>query len=168
MAVTTDVDARLRALEQRYAELEAQLAAPDAYADIERVQRLSQEQARLREIVTTGRDWRAASRAAREAEELAHAESDVEMVALAEEELEAQRRAEAEALTRLRGLLLLQPADQLCDVRDLLFEVLLVLLERTQKLLGGRKAATEGAAAAAMVVPVAMHITSSQIGRAHV
>ena len=120
MALTTDVDSRLRALEERYAELEEQLAAPDAYADLDRVQRLSQEQARLREIVTTGRDWRAASRALREAEELAHAETDAEMVALAEEEAEAQRRAEAEALTRLRALLLAADPN---DERDAVVEI---------------------------------------------
>ena len=118
--MSTDVDVRLRALEDRYSELEEQLAAPDAYADLERVQRLSQEQARLREIVTTGRDWRAAARAVREAEEMARAENDAEMVALAEEEAATQRAAEAQAMARLRTLLL--PTDP-NDERDAVVEV---------------------------------------------
>src|SRR5581483_4957514 len=62
----------------------------------------------------------------------------------------------------LLGLFLLEPADQLRDVGDLLLEILLMLLERAQKLLRLREAAAGAAAAAvAMVVPAAMHVTSS-------
>ena len=45
------VNERINALEERFRELERELSAPDAHLDRERVQRLSQEQARLRDVV---------------------------------------------------------------------------------------------------------------------
>src|SRR2546430_414417 len=65
------IEARLASLEERYAEVERELSAPDAYQDLERVQRLSREQARLRDVVETGRRWRAAHRASQEAATMA-------------------------------------------------------------------------------------------------
>ena len=120
MAVMVDFEARLRALEERYAELERELSAPDAYADLDRVQRLSQEQARMREVVETGRAWRSARAAAVEAEEMARAESDAEMRELAEEELHTQRAREQAATERLRVLLL--PRDP-NDDRNVVVEI---------------------------------------------
>jgi peptide chain release factor 1 len=114
------IDGRLQALEERYQELERDLSAPDAYQDVERVQRLSQEQARLREVVETGRVWRRAEEAAAEAEEMRRQENDPEMVALAEEELRLQRDREQAAHERLR--LLLVPTDP-NDERDVVVEV---------------------------------------------
>ena len=114
------IETRLHALEERYEELGRELSAPDAYQDVERVQRLSQEQARLRDVVETGRDWRAASTAAAEAEEMRRQESDPEMVALAEEELRVQREREEAAQERLRLLLL--PTDP-NDERDVVVEI---------------------------------------------
>jgi peptide chain release factor 1 len=114
------IESRLRALEDRYQELSEQLSAPDAYADLERVQRLSQEQAKLREVVEVGRVWRAAQRAAREAEEMAHGESDEEMRAMAEEEERTQRATEESAFEKLRLLLL--PSDP-NDDRDVVVEI---------------------------------------------
>jgi peptide chain release factor 1 len=114
------IEGRLQALEQRYQELERDLSEPDAYQDVERLQRLSQEQARLREVVETGRVWRRAEEAAAEAEEMRRQESDPEMVALAEEELRLQRDREQSAHERLR--LLLVPTDP-NDERDVVVEV---------------------------------------------
>ena len=54
---------RLAALEARYVELEELLSAPDAYQDLERVQNLSREQAKLREVVEAARRWREAQEA---------------------------------------------------------------------------------------------------------
>jgi peptide chain release factor 1 len=96
------IDDRLRALEERYVEIGEQLAEPDAYSDLERLQRLSQEQARMREVVETGRTWRAAHQAIGEAQDLQHHESDPELVAMAEEEEAAQRVIEEAAQERLR------------------------------------------------------------------
>src|SRR5438132_8821859 len=100
------IDERLRSLEERYAEVEAELSAPDAYQDLERVQRLSREQARLRDVVETGRRWRDAERAAADAAAMARREGDAELVELAEEEVRAQRRIAETEDARLRTLLL--------------------------------------------------------------
>src|SRR5580700_4371652 len=97
---------RLAALEARYRELEELLSAPDAYQDLDRVQQLSREQAKLREVVEAARRWREAQAAAREAEEMARAESDPQMVAMAEEEHHAQHAAAEDEYDGLRALLL--------------------------------------------------------------
>jgi len=114
------IETRLRALEDRFAEISEQLSAPDIYEDLDRVQRLSQEQAKLRDVVEVGRAWRDAQRAAREAEEMARGESDEEMRTLAEDEERVQRAAEEEAFERLR--LLLVPSDP-NDDRDVVVEI---------------------------------------------
>ena len=97
MPEMTPFEQRLAALEARYTELETLLSAPDAYQDLDRIQQLSREQAKLREVVEAARRWRDAQEAAREADEMARAESDPQMVAMAEEEHRAQlAAAEAE------------------------------------------------------------------------
>jgi peptide chain release factor 1 len=114
------LDDRLRALEERFDEIGAQLAEPDAYSDLDRVQRLSQEQARLREVVETGRAWRAAHQAVAEAQELRRNESDADVVAMAAEEEEVQRSLEQKAQRHLRALLV--PTDP-NDERDVVVEI---------------------------------------------
>ena len=114
------IDDRLRALEERFDEIGTQLAEPEAYSDLERLQRLSQEQARLREVVETGRAWRSAHQAVREAQELQHHEADTDIVAMAAEEESAQRAAEESAHERLRALLV--PTDP-NDQRDVVVEI---------------------------------------------
>jgi peptide chain release factor 1 len=114
------IEERLAALEARYTEIEHDLSEPDAYNDLERLQQLSQEQARLREVVETGRRWQQARRRAADAVELARLSGEAEMVALAEEEaVEQQRLADAEH-EQLRTLLL--PRDP-NDERDVVVEI---------------------------------------------
>ena len=115
-----DVEGRLRALEERYVAVEHELAEPDMYEDLARMQRLGQEQARLRDVVLAGRAWRAAVRAAAEAEEMARSESDPEVIAMAEEEASTQRAAADAGAAGLRALLL--PQDPRDD-RDVIVEV---------------------------------------------
>jgi peptide chain release factor 1 len=114
------LDDRLRALEERFDEIGTDLAQPDAYSDLDKVQRLSQEQARLREVVETGRAWRAAHQAVREAQELQRNEADTEIVGMAAEEESVQRALEERARLRLRALLV--PTDP-NDERDVVIEI---------------------------------------------
>src|SRR5487761_1663772 len=114
------IDDRLRALEERFDEIGVLLAEPDAYSDRERVQRLSQEQARLREVVETGRAWRRAQQAAAEAADLQRHEADGEIVAMAAEEEALQRAAAEAAFETLRTLLI--PTDP-NDERDVVVEI---------------------------------------------
>ena len=111
---------RLAALEARYTELGALLSEPDAYQDLDRVQQLSREQAKLREVVEAARRWREAQQAGHEAEEMAHAESDPEMVAMAEEEHHSQLAAAEADYEKLRALLLTADPN---DDRDVVVEI---------------------------------------------
>jgi peptide chain release factor 1 len=111
---------RLAALEARYTELETLLSAPDAYQDLDRVQQLSREQAKLREVVEAARRWRVARDAAHEAEEMMRAESDPEMVTMAEEEHQAQLAAADTEYNKLRALLLTTDPN---DERDVVVEI---------------------------------------------
>ena len=111
------IDDRLRALEERFDEIGSQLAEPDAYSDLDRIQRLSQEQARLREVVETGRAWRSARQAVAEAQELQRNESDPEIVTMAAEEEATQRDLEERAQTHLRALLV--PTDPMSHLNTI-------------------------------------------------
>ena len=114
-----ELEDRLRSLEERFEEIGRELSDPAVYGDVEKLQRLSQEQARLREVVETGRRWRAARTAAHDAQEMVHG-GDAELAALAEDELHTQRAAEEEAYESLRLLLL--PRDP-NDDRDVVVEI---------------------------------------------
>jgi len=111
---------RLQSIEARYDELEREMSAPDAYQDVERLQKLGQEQARLRDIVETARRWREAARALEDAEGLARNERDPELVAMADDEAALQQSAVDEAYARLQTLLL--PTDP-NDSRDVVVEI---------------------------------------------
>ena len=114
------IEDRLAALETRYTEIEQELSQPDAFNDLDRLQHLSQEQARLREVVETGRRWRRARQRAADAVELSRSSTDEEMITLAEEEaIEQQQLADA-AQEQLRALLL--PTDP-NDERDVVVEI---------------------------------------------
>src|SRR5487761_1273212 len=114
------LEERLSAIEARFVELERELSDPEVYADQQRVQRISQERARLSEVVETARRWRAARAAADGAAEARRGEEDPEMLALFEEEERSQRQAAEDADTQLRSLLL--PRDP-NDDRDVIVEI---------------------------------------------
>jgi peptide chain release factor 1 len=111
---------RLAALEARYVELEELLSAPDAYQDLDRVQNLSREQAKLREVVESARRWRDAQAAAREAADMARSESDPQMITMAEDEERTQAAAADHEYEHLRGLLLTADPN---DDRDVVVEI---------------------------------------------
>jgi peptide chain release factor 1 len=114
------LDERLTAIETRFQELEQDLSDPEIYADQSRVQRVSQERARLSEVVETARRWRAARRAADEAAQALHGETDPEVIALFADEERTQREAAEAAQAELHRLLL--PRDP-NDDRDVVVEI---------------------------------------------
>jgi peptide chain release factor 1 len=120
MTDMTPFEQRLAALEARYTELGELLSAPDAYQDLDRIEQLSREQSKLREVVEAARRWRDAQEAAHEASEMAHVESDPQMVAMAEEEQAAQLSAAEAEYDRLRALLLTADPN---DDRDVVVEI---------------------------------------------
>lgn len=108
---------QLRAVEVKYAEIEARLAAGETYADPELVARLNREQRELEPLVTACRDLRRANEARAGAEELL---TDPEMRELAQEEL-AGAKADIERLERrIRVLLLPKDPD---DGKSVIMEI---------------------------------------------
>ena len=115
------LEGRLAAITDRYRELETELSDPEIYLDQQRVQRLSQERARLSEVVETSRRRRAALTAADAGgAEAARDEPDPEMVGLFDEEERIQREAVEAADAELRRLLV--PRDP-NDDRDVIVEI---------------------------------------------
>jgi peptide chain release factor 1 len=111
---------RLGALEARFEELEGELSEPGIYTDQARLQRVSQERARLIEVVETARRWRAARAAVAESVAALRQERDPEMMALFEEEERSQREVAEGAETELHRLLI--PRDP-NDDRDVIVEI---------------------------------------------
>ncbi len=115
-----DAKEQLRQLQLHLAEIENQLASPDAAADSRRLAELGRDHARLTETVAVGeRLVRAGDRLA-QAREMAANEPDADMRALAASEI-ADGESEVDALTRDLQVRLLPP-DPL-DGRDILLEV---------------------------------------------
>jgi peptide chain release factor 1 len=115
-----DVDDRLEEIEARFEQVQAEMASPEAAGDPNRLRSLGKTYAELEAVVRPFREYRQATRDAREAAELAAAERDPEMAEAFEEEARtAGERAEA-----LRGELerLLVPTDP-NDGKDLIVEI---------------------------------------------
>jgi peptide chain release factor 1 len=100
-----DFDARLREIEARLEQVQAEMAVPEVASDPGRLRRLGKDHAELQEIVAPYREYREALRQADEALALARDESDPEMAAFLGDEAEAADARAAELRTRLEQLL---------------------------------------------------------------
>ena len=94
---------KLRAIEAKYSQIEAQLEAPETYGDPALAARLNKEQAELAPLVETFRRYQEAQRQEEEGRALL---SDPEMRPLAQEEIQQALEAQAELEDQLRLLLL--------------------------------------------------------------
>jgi len=94
---------KLDAVEAKYSQIEARLAASETYEDPELVARLNKEQAELQQLVETYRAYR---RTRENRDQAARLVADPEMKELAQEELQ-QAKEELERLERELQLLLL-------------------------------------------------------------
>ena len=115
-----EIDDRLREIESRYEQVQADLASPETAADPERMRDLGRSYAELDAIVRPYREYRRTMHDAEEAHELARVEADAEMAeAFEEEAAKAEERAES-----LRSELeqLLVPKDP-NDGKDLIVEI---------------------------------------------
>lgn len=108
---------RLRKIESRYAQIEAQLAANETYADPELVSRLNKEQRELEPVATAYRSLVQAQAAQAQARELM---GDPELRELAQEE-ERRAREEVQRLERELQILLL-PRDP-NDSKNVIVEI---------------------------------------------
>jgi len=97
---------KLDQIEAKYEALGAQLADPLISADYQRVSKIAQEQAELREIVEHYRQYKRVRQEMADAEEMIELETDAEMREMAETELK-ELKEQAEALQEtLRKLLI--------------------------------------------------------------
>jgi len=111
---------KLERLEQRYDELERQLADPVTAADYQRAAKIAQEQADIREIVETFRQYKGVLQEMEEARELAALEEDPDMRELAEAELKDLKQQQAALEEELKKLLI--PKDPR-DKKNVIMEI---------------------------------------------
>ncbi len=97
---------RLDQIEKRYEDLEAQLADPAVSADYQRAAKIAREQAEIRDIVETYRQYRRVRQEMAEAEEMMAMEDDAEMRELAEMELKDLKQQAAALEEALKKLLI--------------------------------------------------------------
>src|SRR2546427_192986 len=111
---------QLETVRARYYAITERLAEPAVHADLKELQRLSKEQAQLRDLVQLYEAYRRAERAMAEARDLADQERDPEMQAYARQEFEKQQRER----DRLEGelKLALVPKDP-TDDKDVIIEI---------------------------------------------
>ena len=97
---------KVAAIERRYEELNAQLAAPAVMADPARMTELAREQAELEELVSVYRAYRAAETELAGVQLMVGTETDVELVEMAQVEVARLESEQAGRLARLQQLLL--------------------------------------------------------------
>ena len=84
---------RISSFEERYEELNQLLADPEVVADYTQVQRYAKEQSTIREVVELSREYRRLSDGIKDAREMAHGETDPEIVNMAREEQQSLQAA---------------------------------------------------------------------------
>ena len=84
---------RISSFEERYEELNQLLADPEVVADYTQVQRYAKEQSTIREVVELSREYRRLSDGIKDAREMAHGETDPEIVNMAREEQQSLEAA---------------------------------------------------------------------------
>src|SRR5438270_755058 len=111
---------QLEAVRARYYAITERLADPAVHADLKELQRLSKEQAQLKDLVQLYEAYRRAEHAMAEARELAEQERDPEMQAYARQEFEKQQAERDRLEAELK--LALVPKDP-TDDKDVIVEI---------------------------------------------
>ena len=117
--IETHVQEALRRTEERFAELESQLATPDVARDPRKLRDLSRERARLQETVRVSGEFRALARTIADDEE-AIASGDPELAELAQAELPALNEKLVAMTEQLKQLLLPRDPD---DDKNVIVEI---------------------------------------------
>ncbi len=78
---------KLEQIDNRYREIDRQMADPEAASDPKKLQKLAQEKAAIDDVVSIYREYRAATRSLEETREMLRAEQDEEMSALVKQEV---------------------------------------------------------------------------------
>ncbi len=111
---------RLKQIDNRYRELEEQIATPEVASDPKQLQRLAQERASLESVVTKYREYGAISRSLGETRAMLKDGLDGEMIALVKQEIENLESQLAHKLEELKLTLLPKDAN---DKRDIIMEI---------------------------------------------
>lgn len=111
---------KLTSIEKRHAELEAMLSDPVVSRDYSKAHSLIKEHTHLKTLAVLSREYREVIRALREAEEIAHDESDKDMAALARNELSNLKDQQAQIEHKLRIALLPQDPN---DEKNVIMEI---------------------------------------------
>ena len=111
---------QLKKIEQRYQELDQQMAKPEVASDLKQLQALAQEKAGIEGVVTRYREYKATSKALEETRAMLDGELEAEMVTLVKQEIENLESK----LDRLSGelKLALLPQDP-NDEKDIIMEI---------------------------------------------
>jgi len=111
---------QLERIEKRYQELDRQIATPEVASNLEQLQRLAQERARIESLVTKYREYKATTKALEETRAMLDDGPDEDMVAMVKQEIESIE-AKIEHLLKELKLALLPKDDN--DKRDIIIEI---------------------------------------------
>jgi len=111
---------RLERIENRYKELNRQMALPEITSDLKQLQALAQERAGIEELVAKYRKYRATSKSLEETRTMLDDRLDEEMTTLAKQEIESLESQQNRLLTELKLGLLPRDAN---DEKDIIMEI---------------------------------------------
>ncbi len=111
---------QLDRIEQRYQELERQIATPEVASDPKQLQVLAQERASIEDLVTKYRKYKATAKSLEETRAMLSGELDEDMVALVKQEIESLESKLEHLLQELKFALLPKDAS---DERDIIMEI---------------------------------------------
>jgi peptide chain release factor 1 len=111
---------RLEKIEQRYEELNKEIAKPEVATDLKKVQTLAQERAGIEDTVNAYRKYRATTKQLEDTKAMLEGELDEEMAAMAKQELAKLEAEQAKLLKELKLALLPKDAR---DERDIIMEI---------------------------------------------
>jgi peptide chain release factor 1 len=96
---------KLDSIEKRYEELTQQMSQPEVAADFEQLQKLAKERAKLEDMVSKYRDYKATMKSLADTEAMLGDGSDEEMVALVKQEIEKLNSHQQSLLDELKQAL---------------------------------------------------------------
>jgi len=111
---------RLERIENRYKELNRQMALPEITSDLKQLQALAQERAGIEELVAKYREYKATSKSLEETRTMLDDRLDEEMTTLAKQEIESLESRQNRLLTELKLGLLPRDAN---DKKDIIMEI---------------------------------------------
>ncbi len=111
---------QLDRIEQRYQELERQIATPEVASDPKQLQVLAQERASIEDLVTKYREYKATAKSLEETRAMLSGELDEDMVALVKQEIGSLGSKLEHLLQELKFALLPKDAS---DDRDIIMEI---------------------------------------------